>query len=139
MSTAMMRQLDDKTLVSGQIAPDDVAELRRHGVTMIVNNRPDGEDLGQPLAADIEQAAREAGIAYRFLPIRRGPGPADVEELQEAMRDCGDGKLLAFCRSGTRSTFAWALARREEGVERDELERIADGAGISLAPISHLL
>ncbi|HVM37572.1 MAG TPA: sulfur transferase domain-containing protein, partial [Sphingomicrobium sp.] len=44
----MLRQLDDKTLVSGQILPQQVAELRRHGVTLIVNNRPDGEDEGQP-------------------------------------------------------------------------------------------
>ena len=71
-----VRQLDDRVLVSGQIMPADVADLRRHGVTMIVNNRPDGEDPGQPLAADIEQAARSAGIDYCFLPIRRGPGPA---------------------------------------------------------------
>lgn len=126
-------------MISGQIAPDDVAELRQHGVTMIVNHRPDGEDPGQPAAAEIEEAARVAGIAYRHMPIRRGPGPSEVEEMQQAMAECGDGKLLAFCRSGTRSTFAWALARRDEGVERDEIERRAAEAGISLAPIAHLL
>jgi uncharacterized protein (TIGR01244 family) len=134
-----MRQLDERTLVSGQIAPADVAELKRHGVTMIVNNRPDHEDPGQPHSSEIEQAAREAGIDYRFVPIRRGPGPSEVEEMQSAMRDCGDGKMLAFCRSGTRSTFAWALARREEGADRDEIERSASEAGVDLTPVSHLL
>jgi len=135
----MIRQLDDNILVSGQIAPEQVRELPGQGVTMIVNNRPDGEDPGQPLSADIEAAAKEAGIDYRFLPIRRGPGPSEVEEMQQVMRDCGDGKLLAFCRSGARSTFAWALARREEGVEAEELERRAAEAGVSLGPIAHLL
>ena len=135
----MIRQLDDKACVTGQIAPGEVAGLAREGFTMIVNNRPDHEDAGQPLAVDIEEAARAAGIAYRHVPIRRGPGPADVEEMQIAMRECGEGKLLAFCRSGARSTFAWALARREEGAERGELERSAADAGVSLAPISHLL
>jgi uncharacterized protein (TIGR01244 family) len=135
----MIRQLDDRTFVSGQIAPGEVADLKRHGVTMLVNNRPDGEDPGQPLAADIERAAVDAGIEYRFVPIRRGPGPSEVEEMQEAMRDCGDGKMVAFCRSGARSTFAWALARREEGVEGEELEQRAAEAGVSLAPIAHLL
>ena len=135
----MIRQLDDNTLVSGQIAPEQVRELPGQGVTMIVNNRPDGEDPGQPLSADIEAAAKEAGIDYRFLPIRRGPGPSEVEEMQEAMRQCGDGKLLAFCRSGARSTFAWALARRDEGVDPEELERRAAEAGVSLSPIAHLL
>ena len=135
----MLRQLDDKTLVSGQISPEQVAELKRHGVTLIVNNRPDHEDPGQPPAAEIERAAREAGIAYKFVPIRRGPGPAEVEEMQAAMRECGEGKMLAYCRSGTRSTFAWALAKREEGAEREEVERAAAQAGVSLAPITHLL
>ena len=135
----MAHRLDDKTLVSGQIQPEDIAAFKQDGVTMIVNNRPDGEDPGQPLAADIEAAAREAGIAYRFVPIRRGPGPADIDEMQDAMRACGDGKLLAFCRTGTRSTFAWALARREAGADRDEIERSASEAGINLSPIAHLL
>ncbi|CAA9506123.1 MAG: Protein tyrosine phosphatase [uncultured Sphingomonas sp.] len=135
----MLRQLDERTLIAGQIAPEQVAELKSQGIAMIVNNRPDGEDAGQPTAAQIEAAADGAGLAYRWVPIRRGPGPADVEAMQEAMRDCGDGKLLAFCRSGARSTFAWALARHEEGVGRDELERAAAVAGVSLAPIAHLL
>ena len=135
----MLRQLDDRTLVAGQITPEQMPELKRHGVTMIVNNRPDHEDAGQPHSADIERAAEEAGIAYRFVPIRRGPGPAEVEEMQAAMHACGDGKLLAFCRSGTRSTFAWALARREEGADLAELERSATAAGVDLSPVSHLL
>src|SRR4249919_2677909 len=50
----MHRQLNDKTLVSGQIAPEEVAALKALGVTLIVNNRPDGEDVGQPESGDIE-------------------------------------------------------------------------------------
>ncbi len=135
----MLHQLDDRTLVSGQIAPHDVPELQRHGVTMIVNNRPDGEDPGQPLGADIEAAARKAGIEYRYVPIARGLGPSDIEAMRHAMRECGDGKMLAFCRSGTRSALAWAVARAEGGAPREELERRAAAAGIDLTPVDHLL
>ena len=135
----MTRQLDDQVLVSGQLAPEDLPRLKQQGVTMIINNRPDGEDPDQPLGADIEAAAKEAGIAYRHVPIRRGMGPSDVEAMQEAMRDCGDGKLVAFCRSGNRSALAWAVARAEEGVPREELERRAAAAGIDLGPVVHLL
>ena len=135
----MIRPLDDKTLISGQIAPQDMAELQRHGVTMIVNNRPDCEDDGQPAGAEIEAAAQEAGIAYRHVPIRRGIGPADVDAMQDAIRECGDGKMLAFCRSGNRSALAWAVARAEDGASREELERSAAGAGVDLGPVAHLL
>jgi uncharacterized protein (TIGR01244 family) len=135
----MIRQLDDKTLVSGQIAPHEVAELASQGVTMLVNNRPDGEETGQPLAGDIEAAAEAAGIAYRYVPILRGIGPADVECMQEAMAEAGDGKLLAFCRSGTRSALTWALAKRSSGASREELEERLTEEGFNPSPIAHLL
>ena len=135
----MIRQLDERTMVSGQLAPHEIAGLAEQGVTMLVNNRPDGEDEGQPLAGDIEDAAAAAGISYRHIPIIRGIGPADIEAMQDAMREMGDGKLLAFCRSGTRSALALALAQREEGVPREEIERRVADAGFDIGPISHLL
>jgi uncharacterized protein (TIGR01244 family) len=135
----MISQLDEKTLVSGQILPADVAEFQRQGVTMIVNNRPDYEDDGQPLSGEIEAAAGQAGVEYRFIPIARGIGPADVDAMHHAMRATGDGKLLAFCRSGTRSTLAWAVARARQGVAREEIEAGAAKAGVDLNPVAHLL
>lgn len=135
----MFRQLDDRTLVSGQITPEQLAEAKRQGVTMVVNNRPDGEDQGQPTSDQIEAAARDVGLAYRHVPIARGMGPAHVEAMREALAATGGGKLLAFCRSGMRSTLAWAVACREEGIPREEVERRAGEAGFSLAAVSHLL
>jgi uncharacterized protein (TIGR01244 family) len=135
----MIRQLDDKTLISGQIAPHEVAKLASQGVTMLVNNRPDGEDPDQPLAADIEAAATRAGIAYRYVPIIRGIGPGDVDSMRDAIAEAGAGKLLAFCRSGTRSALVSALAQRRMGVQRDEVERRLEAAGVDAAPIAHLL
>lgn len=133
-----IRPLDEKTLVSGQIRPDEIARLKESGVTMIVNNRPDGEEPGQPRASEIEAAAESAGIAYRFVPIQRGIGPADVECMREAI-EAAEGKMLAFCRSGNRSALAWAVARREQGASLDELQQAAARAGVDLAPVAHLL
>ena len=135
----MIRQLDDRTLVSGQIAPHEVAGLAEQGITVLINNRPDGEEPGQPLASEIEQAAADAGIGYHFVPIIRGIGPADVEEMQKALRAARGGKLLAFCRSGTRSAFACALAHRKEGVPGGEVQHRLARAGFDPSPIAHLL
>jgi uncharacterized protein (TIGR01244 family) len=135
----MIRQLDDRTWISGQIAPHEVAELAAQGVTVLINNRPDGEEAGQPLAVEIEDAAAAAGISYHFLPIIRGIGPADVDEMQKALQEAGDGKLLAFCRSGKRSALACALAHREEGASREQVEQRLTEAGFDPGPISHLL
>jgi uncharacterized protein (TIGR01244 family) len=136
----MIRQLDERALVSGQIRPEDIAGLAdQHGLTMVVNNRPDGEEPDQPLAADIEAAAEAAGISYRHVPIIRGIGPADVEAMQEALRDAGDGQVLAFCRSGNRSALTWALAVRGQGRSREDIEQKVEAAGFNVAPIAHLL
>jgi len=135
----MQRQLDDRTLVSGQVRPEEVAGLAEQGVTMLINNRPDGEEADQPPAADIEAAAEAAGISYRHVPILRGIGPADVEAMQEALRGAQGGRALAFCRSGNRSALTWALAMRAEGRARDEIEQRVTDAGFNVAPIAHLL
>jgi len=134
----MARQLDDKVLVSGQIHPDEVAALVGEGITMLVNNRPDGEEPGQPLGVEIEEAARAVGLDYRAIPIIRGIGPADAEAMQEAIKST-DGKLLAFCRTGTRSSLAWALAKNDEGMPREEIEARLRSAGVDPTPIAHLL
>jgi len=134
-----VRQLDERMLIAGQIMPGDVPGFARSGVTMIVNNRPDGEDPDQPRAAEIEAAAEAAGIGYRHIPIARGMGPSDVETMREAIASVGEGKMLAFCRSGNRSALVWAVAQSEAGVPREQLEEAAAGAGISLAPVAHLL
>ena len=135
----MARQLDDKTLIDGQIAPGAVAALKQLGVTLIVNNRPDGEDQGQPTSAEIEQAASAAGIDYRHVPIARGMGPSDIEAMRSAMHSAEGGKLFAFCRSGNRSALAWAVAKSEDGMARADLERCLADAGFNLGPVAHLL
>jgi len=134
----MARQLDDKVLVSGQIHPDEVAALVSEGITMLVNNRPDGEEPGQPLGVEVEEAARAVGLDYRSIPIIRGIGPADAEAMQEAIKSAG-GKLLALCRTGTRSSLAWALAKNDEGMPREEIEARLRSAGVDPTPIAHLL
>ena len=135
----MIRQLDERTLVSGQVAPHEIAMFAEQGVTMLVNNRPDGEEPGQPLASEIEDAAMQAGIAYRFIPIIRGIGPADVEAMREAVGAAEGGKLLAFCASGRRSALTLAVAHREGGASAEEVQQRLINAGFDPSPIAHLL
>ena len=133
-----IRQLDDWTFIGGQIRPEEVAGLAQMGVTLIVNHRPDGEEPGQPLGMEIEEAASAAGIDYRAVPIIRGIGPADADATGEAL-DSASGKTLMFCRSGNRSALAWALSQSDRGVAREEIEQKLANVGIDPTPIAHLL
>jgi uncharacterized protein (TIGR01244 family) len=126
------RRLDAHTLVAGQIAPADVPGVVAAGVKIVVNNRPDGEEPGQPSGAEMDAAAQAAGLAYRHIPIAGGFSEAQVKAMAEALEQ---GPALAFCRSGTRSTYLWALARARQGADADALFRTAAEAGYDITPI----
>jgi uncharacterized protein (TIGR01244 family) len=130
----MAQPLGDGVLVSGQIAPEDVAGFAVRGVTRIVNNRPDGEEAGQPTGAEIEAAARAVGVDYAFIPVAGGVSDAQVAAMGTALADAG-GDVLLFCKSGTRSTYLWALARARQGADPEELISRAAEAGYDLSPI----
>ena len=128
----MTQMLDDTTRVSGQIQPGDVAAAAAAGVAMIVNNRPDGEEPGQPAGAAIADAAAEAGIAYRHIPVEAGFEPEMVAAMGEAL---DAGPALIFCKSGTRSAYLWALARAKQGADANDLVHRAGQAGYNVRPL----
>lgn len=135
----MFRKIDDSISVAGQITPADIQEAARLGFAMIVNNRPDDEQPGQPSGAEMQAAAEAAGLAYRAIPITHaGFSRPQVDAMQAALAEA-TGPVLAFCRSGTRSTFVWALARAAEGDDGDMLAAKAAGAGYDISPIRGLL
>jgi uncharacterized protein (TIGR01244 family) len=131
----MFRTLDETMFVAGQIGPEDIGAARALGVTMIVNNRPDGEEPAQPAGATIEEAARAAGIAYRHIPVSGAPKPEQAREMAGALAEAR-GPVLAFCRSGTRSTYLWALAEGSQGRSGAELIARAADAGYDLSPLA---
>lgn len=133
-----IRQLNDRLSVGPQIQPGDVAALKEAGFSTIINNRPDGEEPGQPTSGAIEDAVEAAGLTYHHIPVTRGPEHADVEAMGDALASA-DGKVFAFCRSGMRSCMTSAIARSEAGEEGDALIREAALAGYDISPVAHLL
>jgi uncharacterized protein (TIGR01244 family) len=126
--------LDDRTFVAGQIGPDDIRDIAAAGVTTIVNNRPDDEEPGQPGSEAIREAAEAAGLDYRDIAVSGAIATDQIEAMAVALEQA-EGKLLAFCRSGTRSTYLWALARASRGADGETLIVQAAGAGYDLTPL----
>jgi uncharacterized protein (TIGR01244 family) len=132
--TAFKHVTDDLS-VAPQISVADVAEAARLGFTAIINNRPDGEEPGQPTSAQIEAAAREAGLGYSHIPVVGRPGPAEIDAVREVV-DAADGPILAFCRSGTRSIVTWSIGQAQSGArERGDLVSLGREAGYDLAGV----
>jgi len=105
------KPLTDAVSVSPQISSSDFSELARQGVTLVINNRPDGEERDQPGSDELAAAAEASGIAYRHIPISSGQfGASDVAAFADALGSA-KGKVHAFCRTGTRSANLWALSQ----------------------------
>ena len=104
-------RLDDRVSVSPQIVADDLAAIAARGFRVVVNNRPDGEAPGQPSSGDLECEAVRRGLHYFHLPIT--PGEMTEHHVQDFAQILSgtDGPVLAFCRSGARSTRLWEQAR----------------------------
>lgn len=126
------RPLSENVWTAPQIAAEDVAAIAAMGVRRVVNNRPDGEDHGQPSSAQIEAAVRAAGLDYIHAPISGMPGPEAVMAIAAALD--ADEPLLMYCRSGARSTVAWALAMRTlDRADAPALREAAANAGYDLS------
>ncbi len=112
MSTSLpLRQIADTVCVAPQLSPDAMAELARLGFKSVVNNRPDFEHgPDQPTNAALAAAALAAGLQYRFLPVDGGwQSPEQIAEFAALLAEL-PAPLLAFCRSGARSTRLYQQA-----------------------------
>ena len=105
------RPLTDDVSVAPQLTPDAMAEAARLGFRSVINNRPDFEHgPHQPTNASIETAARAAGLEYRFLPVDSGyQSPQEIAAFAQLLKEL-PRPILAFCRSGARSTRLFLAA-----------------------------
>jgi len=125
--------LADKFFVSPQITIQDIEIAKTNGIDLIINNRPDNEEPGQLPSALIEQKATEAGIAYVHIPVgTSGISEKHLNQFDDALAKSA-GTVLAYCRSGTRSTILRAMALARNGTAIDQIISEAAAAGYNLS------
>lgn len=105
-----IKQLTPFLSVMGQVQPQDMAAIAASGFLTVINNRPDDESADQPSSTQVAEAAQAAGLQYHYMPVLAGQlseqNVADFAQLLAEVK----GPVLAFCRTGTRSTSVWALS-----------------------------
>ena len=130
-----LRPLSKELSASPQIVIADIAVLAAQGFRSIINNRPEGEAEDQTPGRDIEAAAHAAGMTYVAIPIIPGSfGESEVCAMATA-RNQANGKVLAYCRTGTRSTLLWVLAEASGGKPIDAIAWAASAAGYDVSPV----
>lgn len=135
----MFRKLTDSVFASPQIGLTEVSEAAAQGIALIINNRPEDESEDQTSGAEIAAAARAAGIGYVAIPVTHtGFSENQVRAMAEALAGA-NGPVLAYCRSGTRSTLLWALAEASKGGDPGWLTELAAEAGYDVSPVRPLM
>ena len=111
MSDLPIRPIADDVCVAPQLEPSAMAELARLGFRSVINNRPDFEGgPEQPTHAQMQAAAEAAGLAYRYLPVNGAyQSPEEIAAFGALMAEL-PRPVLAFCRSGARSTRLYQAA-----------------------------
>ena len=132
------KQLTSQLHVASQITKEDISAIAAQGFKVILNNRPDGEGEGQPLAAEIEAEAKAHGLQYIYQPV---VGTAISDENAEEFGNNianNDGPVFAHCRTGTRCTILWMLSQAKNQ-SADDLLATAAKAGYSLEQVRERL
>ena len=135
----MFRKLSETVWVSPQITTEDVAAAAAQGIGLIINNRPEGESDDQTPGDAIADSAAALGLAYVAIPVTHaGFSEGQVQQMAQALAEAKGG-ILAYCRSGTRSTLLWALAQAATGTHPDDIARAAALAGYDIGPVRALV
>ena len=125
------RKIAPDLSVAAQITPQDVGIAAAKGFRSIIINRPDGEENDQPQRREIEEAAERSGLKVKYLPVVSGNiTDGDVQSFADAMQAL-PAPVLAYCRTGTRSTTLWALSQAGH-LSTDAILRTAKDAGYDL-------
>jgi sulfide:quinone oxidoreductase len=130
-----IRTIDETLSVAPQMLPEDVAALAAQGFTALVCNRPDGEEPGQPALDAMRDAAQAAGLAFHHIPVAGGLFPPAAVAAFGAIRRGTVGKVLAYCRTGTRAATLDALANIH-GLTAAERIALAQAAGYDLSALA---
>lgn len=128
-----IRPVTKNIAVAPQLSAQEIQAAAAQGFCTIINNRPDGEESGQPTSAEMQAAAESCSMTYHHIPVVGGA--IDDEQIAAFAKAVSEsaGPTLAFCRSGTRSVTLWALqACAHCELPADEAIALAGGAGYDL-------
>ena len=129
-----MRRVSETLYVAPQLTADDIRQAKAKGFAAIVNNRPDGEEPGQPSAAENRKVAEGEELGYSHIPVVPGQvSESQVRDFQRALSEAG-GPVLAHCKTGTRSATLYAIGEVLDGrMRKDEVAPLGQRLGLDLS------
>jgi len=129
-----MKQISDKLYVGPQLGADDIRQAKANGFAAIINNRPDGEEPGQPRAAENGAVAESEGLGYSHIPVMPGQvSEGQVRAFHKALSEAG-GPVLAHCKTGARSATLYAIGEVLDGrMRKDEMVQLGHSLSLDIS------
>ncbi|MDF1601587.1 TIGR01244 family sulfur transferase [Mesorhizobium sp. YIM 152430] len=129
-----MKQVSDKLFIAPQLTAGDIRAAKAAGFAAIVNNRPDGEEAGQPTASENRRIAQTAGLDYKHIPVAPGQiTRGQVADFHAALNDA-EGPVLAHCKTGTRSATLYAIGEvLDSRMAKDDVMPLGQRLGVDLS------
>ncbi len=133
-----INQITEQISVSPQIKPDDVIAIKAAGFKSIICNRPDAEENNQPNQWGIKTAATKQGLEFKYQPINNTDSITmdDVQQFGSYINAL-PGPVLAYCRTGTRSTILWSLSQIKQR-SLPEILKLTQAAGYDMSEVARL-
>lgn len=106
-----IKLIDQHFSITGQISPDDLAEIAQRGFKTIVNFRPDGEGGdSQPASTTLAEKAAGLGLAYVHIPVIPNQIQPDQVDKLNVVLEQQPHPILGFCRTGNRAQSVYQQA-----------------------------
>ena len=133
-----IHRLSEKLYISPQISPADATEAAKLSIRSVICNRPDGEEPGQTTAQQAATWLADAGIqSFHHQPVVAPQAGADDAQQFSAQLEAADGAVLAYCRTGTRSSLLWAISQVQAGRNAAEvMAEVQQKTGLDLSPFA---
>ena len=119
MFQARYARVGEDFFIAGQPTPDALREMKKLGVTTVINLRMPQEM--ERIGFDEPKLIEELGMKYVYIPMRGGDGensysPQTLRRFSDAMK-AADGKVLLHCTVAWRASHIWgAYLIQEHGI-----------------------
>jgi len=128
-----MKTVDEKLFIAPQLDEAAIRLAAAKGVRKIINNRPDGEEPGQPSAAHNRKIAEDLGMSYAHIPVT--PGQVSEEQVREFQKEMAqaEGPVVAHCKSGARALTLWAIGEVLDGrMNKNDIAKLGERMGVDI-------
>lgn len=129
-----IRQITPRFYAAPQLSAEDMPQIAAAGIKRVLCNRPDQEIPPSHHASVLEQAAKDAGLEFVILPLTHQNMTPQVIAQNKELIDACDGPVVAYCASGTRSTYAWALGAAQD-MDVEDIVSAARAGGYELSSL----